>query len=297
MYNARVLQVLITSPSDVQPSIIRKIYEIIENWNRLNSANKNMVLRPLRWEKDVYSIINKEDPQTVINKQIVKESDILIGVFWTRIGTRTKMYTSGSVEEIEEHIKAQKPAMLYFLNKKIPQETLQNQEALDQYHRLEEMKLKWERDGVYKTLNTNGIPVIFDDLSLLLNNDPKIKRIVNNSDFGLDPIIKETRQFEYNFLPGNDGKRVWYRQSLFRWVEKSPNSAIPDKVFLCYGESTSIVEGVRGMIVQCATKDEPFGFQVFIPEPNESELWLYCRIVNKRGSDWKKLGVSPIVYF
>ena len=52
--------------------------------------------------------------QSIINKRILQDCDLLVGVFWTRIGTATSGYASGTVEEIEEHIKAKKPAMLYF---------------------------------------------------------------------------------------------------------------------------------------------------------------------------------------
>ena len=297
MYNARVLQILITSPSDVHQSIINKIFDYINQWNRLNSAAKKLILKPLRWETDVYSDINSEGPQPVINTQLVKNSDIVIGVFWTRIGTPTSGYTSGSVEEIERHLDEGKPAMLYFLKKTIPQDVLEKTEAKKQYNKLLRAKKNWERRGIYKDLKNNKIQTIFNDLSLLLNDDSKLKKLIRNCEFHLEPILEESHQFEYNFLPTDDGKRIWIRQNVYRWVEKSPNSAIPDKVFLCYSESESIISGVRGMIVQCATKDEEVGFQVFIPEPNSKDMWLYCRIVNKRGSDWERLGVSAIRYF
>jgi len=45
---------------------------------------------------------------------ILPRGDLLIGVFWTRIGTATEDYASGSVEEIEKFIGAGKPVMLFF---------------------------------------------------------------------------------------------------------------------------------------------------------------------------------------
>ena len=44
------------------------------------------------------------DPQTLINKQILEDCDLLLGVFWTKIGTETEKYPSGSVEEIEKRL-------------------------------------------------------------------------------------------------------------------------------------------------------------------------------------------------
>lgn len=297
MFYARVLQVLVTSPSDVPKTIIENVIESVNQWNKLNSAARNIYLKPVRWETDVYSTLGGEEPQQIINTQIVSKSDILIGVFWTRIGTPTDNYESGSVEEIERHIGKEKPAMLYFLKKKVPLELLNNVDAKQQYEKLEAFKSKWSRKGLYKVINVNT-NIVFNDLSLLLNDNSKqLARILHLSDFNIDSIVRNDLQFRYHFLPSPDGERLWIRQSAYRWIEKSPNSAIPDKVFLCYSESDSIIEGVRGMIVQCATRDEEIGFQVFIPEKNNIDMWLYCRIVNRRGSDWERLGVTPIEYF
>ena len=52
--------------------------------------------------------------QEILNKQILERCDLLVGIFWTRIGTETGGYISGTVEEIEKHVASKKPAMLYF---------------------------------------------------------------------------------------------------------------------------------------------------------------------------------------
>jgi hypothetical protein len=106
---------MIASPGDVSEE--RKIArEIIIDWNNLHSFSRKIVLLPLLWEHN--STPSMEDrAQGVINKQVLKNADLLIGIFWTRIGTPTGRAISGTVEEIEEHINAQKPAMLYFSTK------------------------------------------------------------------------------------------------------------------------------------------------------------------------------------
>src|SRR6266498_2947504 len=52
--------------------------------------------------------------QGIINHQFVKDADLLVAIFWTRVGTPTGVAASGTVEEIEEHLKGGKPAMIYF---------------------------------------------------------------------------------------------------------------------------------------------------------------------------------------
>ena len=53
-------------------------------------------------------------PQAAINTQIVQASDILIGMFWTKLGTGTGVAEFGTVEEINQFVEQQKPALLYF---------------------------------------------------------------------------------------------------------------------------------------------------------------------------------------
>jgi len=48
-YNARVFQILIASPGDVEQER-EVVTEIIHEWNNLNAREKSLVLLPLRWE-------------------------------------------------------------------------------------------------------------------------------------------------------------------------------------------------------------------------------------------------------
>jgi hypothetical protein len=111
-YPATVFKVMIASPTDVavERNIVR---EVLTEWNVVHADTRRIVLLPVGWE--AHSVPEmRERPQSLINKQVLQESDLLIGIFWTRIGTATDLYPSGSVEEIEEHIKTGRPAMLYF---------------------------------------------------------------------------------------------------------------------------------------------------------------------------------------
>lgn len=57
--------------------------------------------------------------QAAINTQLVRQSDILIGMFWTKLGTSTGIAESGSVEEIDQFAAAGKPTLLYFSGRPI----------------------------------------------------------------------------------------------------------------------------------------------------------------------------------
>lgn len=111
-YNATVIKVMIASPGDVADE--RAIAQtVIHEWNAVNSVDRRTVLLPVAWETHAAPAMG-ERAQEIINKQLLRDADLLIAIFWTRIGTPTGDQPSGSVEEVREHIRAGKPAMLYF---------------------------------------------------------------------------------------------------------------------------------------------------------------------------------------
>lgn len=111
-FDSRAYRVLIASPSDVEEE--REIaVRVIQEWNDLHAHTRGVVLLPLRWETHSAPEYGVR-PQEVINRAIVDQCDLLIGIFWTRIGTSTGVAESGTLEEIARVAKAGKPIMLYF---------------------------------------------------------------------------------------------------------------------------------------------------------------------------------------
>jgi hypothetical protein len=111
-YDCRVYRILIASPSDVEEE--REIaVRVIQEWNDLYSYTRKVALLPLRWETHTAPEYGTR-PQEVINRAVVDECDLLVGIFWTRIGSPTGIADSGTLEEIERVGNAEKPIMLYF---------------------------------------------------------------------------------------------------------------------------------------------------------------------------------------
>lgn len=110
-YSATVFNVLIASPSDVPEREV--IAQVLHEWNALHSKDKGMVLLPVMWETHSAPAMG-DRPQEVINRQLVKSCDMLVGAFWTRLGSPTGIEESGTVEEIKAFLKNKKPVMLYF---------------------------------------------------------------------------------------------------------------------------------------------------------------------------------------
>lgn len=144
-YSAIVFKVMIASPSDVavERNIIR---DVLTEWNIINSDTRKIVLLPVGWETHSTPEMGNR-PQAIINKQILKDCDLLVGVFWTRIGTATGEYASGTIEEIEEHIKANKPVMLYFSNAPVHPDSVDQ----EQYSKLKEFQESCKDRGIYET--------------------------------------------------------------------------------------------------------------------------------------------------
>lgn len=87
-FKANVYNVMIASPSDVTKERA-KVVEALAEWNRQNTAERKCVFLPLRWEEDSAARMGCP-PQETLNRQLCERSDMLIAIFWTRLGTPTE---------------------------------------------------------------------------------------------------------------------------------------------------------------------------------------------------------------
>lgn len=137
-YSARVVEVMIASPSDVVAER-QAVREVLNAWNVVHARSRKALLVPVGWETHSAPELGGR-PQQMINDRLLAPCDLLVGIFWTRLGSPTGMAASGTVEEIEEHIKAGKPAMLYFSKAPVVPDSLDSA----QYAKLKEFKV-WAR--------------------------------------------------------------------------------------------------------------------------------------------------------
>lgn len=119
-FSANVLRVMIASPSDIpdaRDAVERAIYE----WNNANAKNKQIVLMPWRWETSSVPVLG-DHPQSLINAQGVDDSDIVIALFGSRLGSPTPAAASGTAEEIQRAVDAGKPVHVYFSTAPLPRD-------------------------------------------------------------------------------------------------------------------------------------------------------------------------------
>lgn len=147
-FTATAVRVLIASPSDTAEAR-QALVEAINGWNDLNSESLGVVLIPTLWEISASPEMG-DRPQALINRQIVDRCDILVGTFWTRLGTPTGVAVSGTVEEIEGFIARGAEALLYFSDQPAAPGNLDP----DQLKRLAEYKADLQRRGLLGAYET-----------------------------------------------------------------------------------------------------------------------------------------------
>jgi hypothetical protein len=166
-FNATVLRLMIASPGDVQAerAIVR---EVVTEWNSTTGAHSGVMLMAIGWETDVAPEMG-DAPQHIIDQRILKDADLLVGMFWTRLGTPTPTYASGAVEEIEEHLKAHKPAMLYFSSAPAPLDSVD----ANQYGALKAFRDSCKTRGLFETYSdVDDFRRKFSrDLAITMNSD------------------------------------------------------------------------------------------------------------------------------
>lgn len=133
---SEIYRVLIASPSDLAEER-QAATEAVNDWNAQHAVAESVVLLPVKWETHAMPEAGVR-PQDAINRQLVRQCDILLGMFWTKIGRGTGVAESGTVEEIDQFVAAGKPTLLYFSSRPIDP----NKIDLEQHRKLRNFKTK-----------------------------------------------------------------------------------------------------------------------------------------------------------
>lgn len=137
---AIIYRILVASSSDIVEEL-PAIAEAIRDWNVANSLFRGVYLEPVLFKTHASPKMGGK-PQAIVNKQLVKTCDILIGIFWSRLDTPTRKAESGIFEEIEAFRKARKPVLLYFSSAPI----VLGRVDIKQYKRLLEFKEQYQQE-------------------------------------------------------------------------------------------------------------------------------------------------------
>src|SRR5215207_8284701 len=99
--SATSYRLLVSAPGDVPSGDIESVMSTVARWNVIYGRQLGAVVVPVHWE--LHSAAEHGvRPQASLNTQLVKDADIVIAIFWHRLGSHTGEAESGTVEEINE---------------------------------------------------------------------------------------------------------------------------------------------------------------------------------------------------
>lgn len=140
-------EVLLSCPNDVYQTCYPIVKKVIDNFNQMYGLTLGIEIRPKHWSTDSYPQSGGK-PQSLLNEQIVDNSDASIAIFWKKFGTPTDKYGSGTEEEIERLLAEKKQVFLYFLDKPVPISELTS-DNLQEYERVKEFRSRYKDKGIY----------------------------------------------------------------------------------------------------------------------------------------------------
>jgi hypothetical protein len=133
---------MIASPGDVT-QYRTQARDVLHEWNYIHSSSTSVVLMPVGWETHSSPELGVT-AQELINERILEDCDLLVGIFWTRLGSPTGRAQSGTVEEIQRHVEGGKPAMIYFCEAPVALQTVDHA----QYAALQEFRAWCSTQGL-----------------------------------------------------------------------------------------------------------------------------------------------------
>lgn len=148
--NVTAYDLLISCPGDVS-KYVDVVKECIESFNITIGRLNNAEIVGQHWSTSSFSQ-SGDRPQEILNKQFVRDCDAAVAIFWTRFGTPTDKYGSGTEEEIEEMRSAGKQVFTYFVTESVDL----NKVDLEQYKKVQDFKAKYEGKEKYGTYFTVG---------------------------------------------------------------------------------------------------------------------------------------------
>jgi hypothetical protein len=108
----QIIRVTLCAPGDVTKEL-SVVAQEIEEWNRLNWDATNCGIKLRHWRTDAVPDLS-ERPQGVINQQLIDDSDLIVAIFWSRLGTPTGVASSGTEEEVRRAVAKGIRTFLYF---------------------------------------------------------------------------------------------------------------------------------------------------------------------------------------
>lgn len=173
--NVTLYNLLISCPGDVKNEV-KLIEDAISEFNELYAEPLDITIQVRHWSKSSYAQSGGK-PQALLNEQFVKKCDAAVAIFWTRFGSPTDEYDSGTEEEIEIMLQSGKQVFMYFSDKPISPSQMSD----ESYKKIQAFREKYKDRGIYSTYSTDEEfrKQFFAHLSMYFLSDKKVKEITS----------------------------------------------------------------------------------------------------------------------
>ena len=145
--HAEIIRVAIASPTDLQNERAA-IPRLFNRWNN-GHEDEDVHISPIMWETSSVPELG-DHPQHILDRQMIDRADLLVAIFWTKIGSPTPTAASGTIEEIREFVRKKGPsrAMVYFCTRPVSQ----SPDDIDTsaFDALKRFKTEMRSQGLYK---------------------------------------------------------------------------------------------------------------------------------------------------
>lgn len=188
---------LMSCPGDIKDEL-EIITKEVEKFNELYSEVLGISIRLRHWSKSSYPESGGK-PQELLNKQFVDDCDAAIALMWSRFGTPTDEYDSGTEEEIERMLSNGKQVFMYFSNKPISLSEIDSA----QFERVKKFKEKYSNVGIYYEYSSleQFSQLLFAHLSSYFLSHKQIEEIKNERQSKLTlKGVKNNLLSEYVFV-------------------------------------------------------------------------------------------------
>ena len=212
-YIANVIQVRLSSPSDLPPEHRDLIHSTIRAWNTNYSRRFGVLFSPTDWQEGVSPSYGQE-PQAFINEQLVASSDMGLVVLTSRLGTPTKTHSSGTVEEIDLlHSQGKRVAILRNMTPSSPISTM---EAIQQLAALDEYLRSIQDKALYGNYSSN------EQLMQIINNT--LNNVARDYDPPSEPVASPAHNSKTSPSFG-----VWPSVEIERYTETDSKGRLKNK--------------------------------------------------------------------
>ena len=175
--NVTLYNLLISCPGDVKAEVAL-IETAVDEFNELYADPLGITIKTRHWSKSSYAQSGGK-PQALLNEQFVNKCDAAVAIFWTKFGSPTDEYGSGTEEEIEIMLQSNKQVFMFFCDKPISPSQMNE----DGYKKVQAFREKYKDRGIYFTYSSDEEfkKLFFAQLSMYFLSDKKVKETTVNN--------------------------------------------------------------------------------------------------------------------